>query len=39
MVREKTVHAKKEKGEKINVMYDEMKMFLYKPQVVMVCIV
>jgi hypothetical protein len=33
------VHAKKEDGEKIKVMYDEMKKFLCKQQVVMVCIV
>jgi hypothetical protein len=37
--REKMVYAKKEKGEEIKVMYDEIKMFLCKPQVVMVCIV
>jgi hypothetical protein len=37
--REKVVHAKKEEGEEINVKYDERKKFLYKPQVVIVCIV
>jgi hypothetical protein len=37
--REKVVHAKKEEGEEIKVKYDERKKFLYKPQVVIVCIV
>jgi hypothetical protein len=33
------VHAKKEDGEEIKVMYDERKKFFSKPQVVIVCIV
>jgi hypothetical protein len=33
------VCAKKEEGEETNVIYDEMKKFFYKPQVVMVYIV
>jgi len=37
--REKMVHAKKEEREEIKVKYDERKKFLYKPQVVIVCIV
>ena len=37
--REKVVHAKKEEGEEIKMMYYEMKKFLYKPQVVIVCII
>jgi hypothetical protein len=37
--REKVVHAKKEEGEEIKVRYDESKTFLFKPQVVIVCIV
>ena len=36
--RENMVHAKKEEVEKINVRHDERKMFLYKPQVMTVCI-
>jgi hypothetical protein len=37
--REKVVHTKKEEDEEIKMMYDEMKKFLCKPQVMMVCIV
>jgi hypothetical protein len=37
--RKKLVNTKKkEEGEKINMMYDEIKKFLCKPKVVMVCI-
>jgi hypothetical protein len=36
--REKIVHAKKEEGEKIKMRYDESKMFLCKPQAIIVCI-
>jgi len=32
------VHAKKEEEEKINVRYDVKKKFLYKPQVMIICI-
>jgi hypothetical protein len=37
--KEKVIYAKKEEGEKIKVKYDERKKFLYKPHVVIVCIV
>jgi len=37
--RNKVIRAKKEGGKKIKERYDERKKFLYKTQVVIVCIV
>jgi hypothetical protein len=37
--RKMVVHARKEEGEGIKVIHDKRKKFLYKPRVIMVCIV
>jgi hypothetical protein len=36
--KEKVVHANKEKREEINMRYDEKK-FIYKSQIVIICII